>query len=93
MRTLTIQEQKQLIESSKVCKRNDYRTGHINGHYQDAYNFDFNQDTSFRYIFNGYQHYEVVTLNTLHTVLIPNGSHVCNIIGNMNYTDAYRNRK
>ena len=89
LRNLTISEQNQLLESTKICKRNCWKTGWVNGLYQDAYKFDFNQDTSFRYISEGFNYYGVVTLNTLNTVLVPIDAHICNIIGNMNYTDAY----
>jgi sucrose-6-phosphate hydrolase SacC (GH32 family) len=90
-RKLTLEERQQLMDSANICKSNSYRTGYVNGFYQDAYSFDFNQDTSFRLIDNGFTYYEVVTMNTLHSVLVPVNAHICNVIGNMNYTNAYKN--
>jgi len=76
MRNLTISEQTVILESAKVCKR-------------DNLNFDLNQDFSVRYNLKGYSYYEVVKIDTLHSVLFPIDAHICNVIGNMNYTEAY----
>jgi len=81
MRKLTLAEQMRIIESANLCKERNL-------------NFDINQDFSMRYVTNfgkGYSMYEVATLENLHTILVPKDYHICNVLGNMNYTRAYKN--
>ena len=52
--------------------------------------FDFKQDTSLRYTSNGLEYWAVVTESTLHSIEVPSDSHICNVIGNFNYTKAYK---
>lgn len=54
---------------------------------------DFTQDTAVRYISDygkGHEMTLVVNYNTLHNVKVPEDAHIANVIGNMNYTDAYK---
>ena len=58
--------------------------------------FDFNQDSSLRYISNygkGYQYWIPVNRETIHNLEVPEDAHIANIIGNMNYTDADKKRE
>ena len=58
--------------------------------------FDFKQDSSFRYISNygkGHEYWGTINLDTLHQVQVPVDAHIANIVGNMNYTDAYKKQE
>ena len=57
---------------------------------------DFTQDCAVRYISNygkGHEMTLVVNYNTLHSVKVPEDAHIANVIGNMNYTDAYKDKE
>ena len=55
---------------------------------------DINQDVAFRYINSKHQElYEVFNRNTIYDVVVPEDAHVANVIGNMNYTDAYKQQE
>ena len=80
LRPLTPEEYNQVIKSAESLDRTDRY-------------FDFSQDSSLRYISNygqGYEYWTVVNKNTLHKIKVPVDSHIANVIGNMNYTDAYK---
>jgi hypothetical protein len=74
MRNLTPVEQLRILESCKVCKEP------VNIH----------EDFAVRYISNGYEYFQAVNSTTLNSIFFPSDSHICNVIGNMNYTEAYR---
>ena len=55
---------------------------------------DLNQDVAFRYINSKHQDlYSVFNRNTIYDVVVPEDAHVANVIGNMNYTDAYKQQE
>ena len=74
MRKLTPAEQIRILESCKTCK--------------DPVNID--QDFSVRYMSNGFEYFKYANIETLDAVLFPSDSHICNVTGNMNYTEAYK---
>jgi len=83
-RHLTTEEKKQILKSAL--------------HYKEfaCYSFDLYQDFSIRYIAtNGitnvkYTYYTAANMDTLNSVLVPIEADICNVIGNMNYTNAYK---
>ena len=78
LRNLTILEQRQIIESALDFKA------------------DLREDCSVRYIAtNGieninHEYYKAVRFGTLSSILIPIDAYICNVVGNMNYTEAYQ---
>lgn len=74
MRKLTPTEQLRILESCKTCKE------HVN----------INEDFSIRYMSNGFEYFDRANIENLHLVLFPSDTHVCNVFGNMNYTENYK---
>ena len=78
MRLLTQDEKQRVIDS--------VRQGEDKG-------LDFTQDSALRYISNGGRGqtmWTTVNYDKLHSLKVPEDAHVANVVGNMNYTDAYK---
>ena len=78
MRLLTQEEKQRVVDSAKYGEREG---------------LDFTQDSALRYISkNGRGHvmWTVVNYNKLHSLKVPEDAHIANVVGNMNYTNAYK---
>ena len=73
MRNLSISEQLKILESCKVCKEP------VNIH----------EDFAIQYMSNGFEYFHRANIENLHLVFFPSDTHICNVTGNMNYTEAY----
>jgi len=51
---------------------------------------DVQEDVAFRYVSDRWDIWEAFNINTLHTLLVRDDAHICNVLGNMNYTKAYK---
>jgi len=73
-RTLTYEEQKDILDSCFTC----------------AESVDIQEDFCIRYQSGIYEYFTAANINTLPKLLVPYDSDMCNVTGNMNYTEHFK---